>query len=338
MYSILFVFLFSDNTRTFFVIPIIDKDDVSLSCHADNVATLQYYNNTDQWVDGQMQSETHNFIFPTTMGIPILIQSSSQSDIPVDMLLCQYKLPDELISNKFWVPSLRYLQTEYVVEFPSEQSGICMVASVFNNTGLTRRGNIIKLSSFSQQSYNGQQRGSFIAASHIISVQCYIKDDHHYYIHHAVPNSGNQFSVNLTSLQSSLDRRLLITSTDSNTVLNVSTRYPGDCGCYNTPVSSQHFLIDTAGSIHEHILEDENVFIEITSNRPVTILLFLNTSSSFRYDSFHLSPYSLNDVWNKQDKSPEIPNIKRQYVSSFFSLYTEFWNDWGFKQFDRVYQ
>ena len=331
MYSILFVFLFSENTRTFFVIPIIAKDDVSLSCHADNVATLQYYN-TDQWVDGQMQSETHNFAFPTTIGIPILIQSSSQSDIPVDMLLCQYtsQVSDEVISNKFWVPSLRYLQTEYVVEFPSEQSGYCMVASVFNNTGLTHRGNIIKLSNFSQQSYTGQQGGSFIAASHIISVQCYIIDDHHYYIHHAVPNSGNQFSVNLTSLQSSLDRRLLITSTDSNTVLNVSTRYPGDCGCYNTLVSSQHFLIDTAGSIHEHILEDENVFIEITSNRPVTILLFLNTSSSFRYDSFHLSPYSLNDVWNKQDKSPEIPNIKRQYVSSFFSLYTEFWNDWGF--------
>lgn len=338
MYSILFVFLFSDNTRTLFVIPIIDKDDVSLSCHADNVTTLQYYNNTDQWVDGQMQSETHNFAFPTEMGIPIIIQSTSQSDIPVDMLLCQYKLPDELISNKFWVPSLRYLQTEYVVEFPSEQSGYCMVASVFNNTGLTHRGNIIKLSNFSQQSYRDQHLGSFIAASHIISVQCYITDDHHYYIHHAVPNSGNQFSVNLTSLQSSLDRRLLITSTDSNTVLNVSTRYPGDCGCNSTLVSSHHFLIDTAGSIHEHILEDENVFIEITSNRPVTILLFLNTSSSFRYDSFHLSPYSLNDVWNKQDKSPEIPNIKRQYVSSFFSLYTEFWNDWGFKQFDRVYQ
>lgn len=251
----------------------------------------------------------------------------------IDMINCHYKSKSDVqISNDFWIPSVDNLQTQYVAVLPiiktiTDQSqpseAYCQVGSVFDNTSFTFDGkNIIPLGySFTKQAIREEHLNmnkTFITASHIISVHCYVKNNGYYVINHLIPVFGNSFTINKTS-KYSLEEQLTVISTDSNTLLQVSSWSQSECNCSR---NKYYLLIEKGGDIRRFPMEEEFDVFYIESNKPVIVMIFyknekIGSSLKHEYHLDYIPPTNLQSTDKLRFDRLYVPSfnlMKRKYV------------------------
>lgn len=318
-FHFLFFFYLSDITETLFLIPTPDFYETGVLLHCpiinDNEISVSVWINTE-WI----QTTTENVQINNQYSLSLKIKSSNK----INMIKCHYKnINDVQISNDFWIPSVDNLQTQYVAVLPiipSITSGSqpseagCLVGSVFDNTNFASDGKVIIPlgNSFTKQPIRQlNENQTFIIADHIISVHCFVKYNGNYVINHLMPVSGNSFTINKTSINSS-EEQLTIISTDSNTLIQVVSLNQSECSCSR---NEYYLLIEKGGDIIRFPMEEEFDVYYIESNKPVIVMIFyknenIGSSSSNLYHLDYVPPTNLqstDNLWSDQ-------SFKRRYV------------------------
>lgn len=283
----------------------------------DNEISVSVWINTER-----IQTTNGNVLINNGYSLSLKIKSSSK----INMIQCHYKNNSDVqISNDFWIPSVDNLQTHYVAVLPiipSITSGSqpseagCLVGSVFENTTFASDGrHIINLGRiFTKQEIRRERLNmnqTFITASHIISVHCYVKYNKYYVINHLMPVSGNSFTINKTSKYYS-EEQLTVISTDSNTLIQVVSLNQSECSCSR---NEYYLLIEKGGDIRRFPMEEEFEVYYIESNKPVIVMIFyknenIGSSSSNLYHLDYVPPTNLqstDNLWSDQ-------SFKRRYV------------------------
>eukprot|EP00105_Crassostrea_gigas_P018907 XP_011437163.1 PREDICTED: uncharacterized protein LOC105335113 isoform X3 [Crassostrea gigas] len=308
----------SDNFETLFVIPTPDVDSLTLHCPImnDNEASFSY----DK---GMQWSETTGNV-KIKSGHLLLLKMNFSTKI--NMIKCHYKSNNmQQISNDFSIPSVDNLQTQYVAVLPNSTTigsqlseAICVVGNVFDRTNFTSDGKttIFHGNSFIKQNIRVNQinmNQAFIIASHIISVHCYVKYDEYYVINHLMPVSGNSFTINKTSINSS-EEQLTVISTDSNTLIHVVSLNQSECSCSR---NEYYLLIEKGGDIRRFPMEEEFDVFYIKCNKPVIVMILYKNEkdgslSSYLYQFDYVPPTNLQSTYNLwSDQS-----FKRRYGST----------------------
>ncbi|XP_065921135.1 uncharacterized protein [Magallana gigas] len=308
----------SDNFETLFVIPTPDVDSLTLHCPImnDNEASFSY----DK---GMQWSETTGNV-KIKSGHLLLLKMNFSTKI--NMIKCHYESNNmQQISNDFSIPSVDNLQTQYVAVLPNSTTigsqlseAICGVGNVFDRTNFTSDGKttIFHGNSFIKQNIRVNQinmNQAFIIASHIISVHCYVKYDEYYVINHLMPVSGNSFTINKTSINSS-EEQLTVISTDSNTLIHVVSLNQSECSCSR---NEYYLLIEKGGDIRRFPMEEEFDVFYIKCNKPVIVMILYKNEkdgslSSYLYQFDYVPPTNLQSTYNLwSDQS-----FKRRYGST----------------------
>lgn len=298
------------------MIPTPDVDSLTLHCPImnDNEASFSY----DK---GMQWSETTGNV-KIKSGHLLLLKMNFSTKI--NMIKCHYESNNmQQISNDFSIPSVDNLQTQYVAVLPNSTTigsqlseAICVVGNVFDRTNFTSDGKttIFHGNSFIKQNIRVNQinmNQAFIIASHIISVHCYVKYDEYYVINHLMPVSGNSFTINKTSINSS-EEQLTVISTDSNTLIHVVSLNQSECSCSR---NEYYLLIEKGGDIRRFPMEEEFDVFYIKCNKPVIVMIFYKNEkdgslSSYLYQFDYVPPTNLQSTYNLwSDQS-----FKRRYV------------------------
>lgn len=185
-------------------------------------------------------------------------------------------------SNRFIVPQVDILQTQYVLVMPNisenrvENNSQCDVVTIFDDTSFSLpmlnilKKNLSRLTT-TRVSWNMSYNPVFIVASHVISVICFRSFENNYLVNYVLPSFGTDYKICKTDNQT---KDIVMVSLDHNTVLNIFEMNPD----YYT----EHVLLETGGSLRTHEMKHANSFLSIKTFKPVLVLAWIETSSSPR--------------------------------------------------------
>ncbi|XP_062592023.1 uncharacterized protein LOC134253516 [Saccostrea cucullata] len=299
----------SDLFGTLFVIPVIPLNTYTvlntyLKCSVsgqDEISVRFSKYPTINWSPLSVPRIDNIFEIKNLTRDPLIVKSNNEKEI---LLSCQYMCDSGTqCSNKFIVPPVDILQTEYFATIPLtpipetvSQKG-CLVAGIFDNTKFTYLENtqILTLQKGKQQAIQLLTvNGTFITSSHIISVLCFIKykadTSEHYLINHVLPISGTRFNIKTSDNLS--EEKLVLISTDENTVLNLTSINHAN----SENVFNEYRLIQKGGQMENLDWENtSNLEFRVISSKPIIVMASFERknqdgSHSSGYDFVHVAP------------------------------------------------
>ncbi|XP_061182332.1 uncharacterized protein LOC133190656 [Saccostrea echinata] len=328
-----------DMFGTLFVIPVIQISG-NLTCfisgYDGNEVIISYsMDKTVKWKAVTLTKNRNVFDVTVAADYPLIVKSDKRI-----LLSCQYQCNSNTkCSNKFIVPPVDILQHEYFATIPftalpeTVSQKECLVAGIFNNTYFTipEREQPWPLNKNRHQPIRDMTyNGTFITSSHIISVLCFIKygttTSEQYLVNQLLPVSGTRYNLKSSDILS--EEKLVLISTDDNTVLNLKlTRIDQN---NREKVYSEHVLIEKGGEIKNFSWENTtSLKLKIISNKPIIVMASFkrenqDESYSNRYDYVHVAPAQSTDVYRSLDQmESEMSNLiitKRIYPLTSYQI------------------
>ena len=211
-----------------------------------------------------------------TTASPLIIRSTATNKIH---LSCHYVCDGVDCSNSFFVPSLSLIGSRYNAQIPPcPNSSLtcqkqCTISNVFKNTSYRYVNNrsadmYLFPEFFTPRSLEYIESGNYIEGNLPFAAMCFTREANNFLVHYLLPSDSAGVSYNLIKTGLTVDEKLFIWATDSNTLLNLNESYQSSNG------TSAYTLILHAGdhAVIDLAADNNGTYYKISSNKPVQVL------------------------------------------------------------------
>lgn len=239
---------------------------------------FQYWRNPTE-----ISANVFRFTGLGTTAFPLVIKSTATNKIH---LSCHYVCGSVNCSNSFFVPSLSLIGSRYNAQIPPCSNGSltcqkqCTISNVFKNTSYRYVNNHpADIYSFPDAltflSLEFIESGNYIEGNLPFAAMCFTREANNFLVHYLLPSDSAGVSYNLIKTGLTVDEKLFIWATDSNTLLNLNESYQSsnETSAYTLILhAGDHAVIDLAA-------DNNGTYYKISSNKPVQVLAHFKTNS-----------------------------------------------------------